>query len=594
MEFEKADDKLLRAQPNNVPLSSAYSIFEIGTERDITRGPRVDRSCRDCICFVIFMLAFAFFLGISAAGYAEGKPEEVLDIYIHPKDHDGEVCPPTYPYIFYPVSPLQGSILPNMTMIGACTKQCPTATQHAICQAKDLALCSSKAISKPTIKIGKYCFPNHFHYQFNFGAAVVNIREAWPVMLLCFFTTIVVGFLFLAVLETCTFIIVWGVLLSFIGGIVAAGTYTYMHVEEIHEDHGWRHWNILAFSYTSWGVAAALTILTVCYCKTLRTAIALLETAAEFLIDVKSQMVQPVLFALVHVLFSAAWVVTFAYVMTINVKYGDEVCVPRHDLGQLGKGKQYLVPADNPFCVEWSSSAEIAIGVFMVFMLLWINGMISALSHFTTAYAAGVWYHLGSFAMGAFVCTICKILQILFCWVRWLTKKTEGVNPNPVSKVFLACGDCLCTSCLKSIVFYVTDQAYIQAALLGTGFCESARAASAITVRHPLRAALASNLSDMLELCGAALITFCSVALGFFLLNNSNMVSEVDDVVPPLVLIGLVGATIGLTMMHPYSRATMTIMQCFFADEEMSKNMGHSSARHIPGTLRGFLRNNEE
>jgi len=513
-------------------------------------------------------------------------------------------------------------------MFGICTTKCPSKSKNVMpeCTTTDASgantktYCSSKwyqSNGDDTFALGPYCISNEYKdrvmEKFNSLQVLESIYESWPVLIICFVGTIIAGFFFLFFLEYFAGILAWSLVAAVVALFAFTGTYAWINFEMLSEERGMSGTSIKAIAGVAWSFAAVTLLLGCCCRKSINLSAGLLKCAAAFLVDVKSQMVSPLFFALFHILYCALWIGVLICVMTIGAY---ETCEAK--CSSASAATPCYVPKTNPFCLHYTWNGEgVARLIVLVLMLFWINGMISALSHFQTSYTAGVWYfsdndpesgekllpggntccdwsltfkaiakgiwyHSGSFAFGAMLVSIVQVIRFVLRLVT--TKNDDG---NGTQRAMLCCA-MACFAWLEELVSFVSGQAYIQVALLGVNFCEGGKSAFSISVRNPGRVVLASRFSDMLELLGTGIITTGMVCLGAVLLQ-SGMVGDVEDVLVPCIVLGVMSFITGLTMMHPYSTATMAILHCFIADEQMSEYCGLAGARHVPPQLSSFV-----
>jgi len=601
---------------------SQYQYRE-GGPRDLTTGPRAARSCTDLFCLILFAIGAVTFAGLAIEGATRGNTE-ILDKYVHPLEVSGSRCGEGHytdqeKIFYFSEDTVDGTTIPKGEMFGMCTSVCPSKTRKITpqCNAKDSAHCKEAwdKFGVDTFSLGPYCInkPLMADTQFSSISILESLYKSWPVLIVCFVVTIIAGFVFLFFLEQCVGIIAWALVIAIVGIFTALGIYAWVNHTTLEDQHDMSEESIKAVACISWALAVLTALLAMCFHKSINLSVGLLKCAAAFLLDVKSQMVSPLFFALFHILYFCLWVGVLICVLLIGAK---ETC--ENQCTGSGASKTCYVPKKNPFCIKYESDSEgIARLSFLVVMLLWVNGMISALSHFQTSYAAGVWYfseiddesrekklpggntfcdwtltfkgmfkglwfHTGSFAFGALLVTIAGIIRAM---LSLISKKSHG--ENGAQRVMLCCSMAIC-GWLDKLVAFASNQAYVQTALLGSSFCESGKSAFALSLRYPGQVLLASRFSDILELLGSTAIMTGVAFLGVVLLQSS-MVSGIEDVMTPIIVISVISFTTALTMMHPYSTATMAILHCFIADEQMSEYCGFADARHIPEQLKGFL-----
>ena len=137
--------------------------------------------------------------------------------------------------------------------------------------------------------------------------------------------------------------------------------------------------------------------------------------------------------------------------------------------------------------------------LFMLFGLIWIIALMSAIEKFTIAATTCMWYfsgqgsdsnqkdsdvalnlglrwaifyHLGSLAFGSFLIAVCTMIKIIFEFFAYKAEKS-GANANPMVKCFICCARCMIWA-LDAYIKFMNKNAYIQIALHNNNFCQSA------------------------------------------------------------------------------------------------------------------------
>lgn len=112
---------------------------ELGASKDnFKNGPIGKRSCSDCLCCIIFLVAILGFCAASSYGYDNGDPKKLLLGW----DSDKNGCgysdkTKDYPYLYWGEPPslkIKEAILDmnlskaiEMLSYGVCVKECPSA-----------------------------------------------------------------------------------------------------------------------------------------------------------------------------------------------------------------------------------------------------------------------------------------------------------------------------------------------------------------------------------------------------------------------------------------------------------------------------------
>lgn len=113
-------------------------------------------------------------------------------------------------------------------------------------------------------------------------------------------------------------------------------------------------------------------------------------------------------------------------------------------------------------------------------------------------------YHFGSLAFGSLILAIVQFLQLA---VEAFKKQAESSGANQ-SKAFEYVINCLrcCLACVERIVQFINKTAYIQIALRGKGFCESAKNGFEMAWSNPMRFAVVNGVGEIIMFLGKLMI----------------------------------------------------------------------------------------
>jgi Plasma-membrane choline transporter. len=246
-----------------------------------------------------------------------------------------------------------------------------------------------------------------------------------------------------------------------------------------------------------------------CYRRSISIAIAVLQTAAEFMQASRGTTVQPLVFAVSHGALYSFGALVLAAIYACEPPNGQASTLPF---------------ADNVGLVV----------AFVVVFTLWQNAFVSALSQFMIAHACGewyfapfdsrgkkvlrhsltaraasvgIWYHTGTLAFGSLIVGVAGLLHWLLTWAR-------EHDPNRERNGVQAC---LCAvnrwalALVDGFLTLISKQAYIQVALLGCGFVHAMKVALAVQIRHPVKLGIIHSVSEVLRFLGT--VTVVAVGL---------------------------------------------------------------------------------
>jgi len=143
----------------------------------------------------------------------------------------------------------------------------------------------------------------------------------------------------------------------------------------------------------------------------------------------------------------------------------------------------------------------------------------------------------------------------------------------------------------------VTDNAYIQMALVGKGFCTSCLVGLGILVRHPILATVVGRCSAVFRLVGPLGVMSLTGLVAWPILGRAEDLQGLlfsgglSNAFAPLVCVMILGFVIGELMMFPYATVSKTIFHAYSADEEMEEHHGGAlRPPHMPPPIQHFFR----
>jgi hypothetical protein len=385
-------------------------------------------------------------------------------------------------------------------------------------------------------------------------------------------------------------------------------------------------------AYICWGFAVLWVLLICCKSKALRLAIAILECAAKFVSDVKGVVFIP----LVQIVIAILWIFIWGFIASFVLTQVPEDRVPTGSFatwvdvmgtndtqGQCnneapvgGAWKYYgdLNSANDtcsgnygntdgitPACWKCFPPRYVLGWRFWVelFVYLWNAAFLVAVGQCVIAGAVGIWffrtdtsqpvslkkalhtcfrYHLGSMAVGSFILALVQLARYI---CRYLSEQAKA-QKNKVAQCVFKCIEC-CLWCFEKCVKFMNRQAYIQVALMGTNFLQSAKNAFFLLLRNIVRFGILTSLGTVIYYVGYLFIMAATTVVGYMILQAMH--SDVNVVVPVISYMAI-GFMIGRLFMSVFAVAIDAMLHCFVAAEEMK--IGEC----VPSNLRGFMREN--
>jgi len=163
-------------------------------------------------------------------------------------------------------------------------------------------------------------------------------------------------------------------------------------------------------------------------------------------------------------------------------------------------------------------------------------------------------------------------------------EKQASAAKNRVLVLVLKAVQC-CIWCFEKCLKYLNKNAYIQIALVGKGFCTSAKAAFFLIFRNAARFGAVAILGSIINWIGIIFITVGTSVAGYFLLKALH-----PDVTPILPMAIYVASSylVAKLYMNVFGLSVDTMLQCFIATEEMGGDSGF-----VPTQLQSLLPSKE-
>ena len=267
--------------------------------------------------------------------------------------------------------------------------------------------------------------------------------------------------------------------------------------------------------WTLIGLGCFFFIIILCCCNRIRLAVAICKSAGQFVGSVCTVILVPI----------------FQTVLAFSLWVGALI-----SMVYLVSAAKFVVMNSSDYFTSIESYGDTALVRFyiFVFLTLWVNAFLSAMTIFIIASATCMWYyshapgnelslpiwrsykmvfryHWGSLAIGALLLAIVQFMQMI---VELFKRQAEAQN-NKCLEYVLKCVQCF-LACVECIVKFINTQAYIQIALKGRNFCYAAKDGFELVWSNPLRYAIVGGIGTVIMFLGKLMIA-CLTAFLFYL-----------------------------------------------------------------------------
>ncbi|CAK85024.1 unnamed protein product (macronuclear) [Paramecium tetraurelia] len=626
-----------------------------GTDPKLRNGPVVDRECTDIFCLLLFIVfTFGMFF-ISGYAFKNGDPHRIAQPY----DPDHRACGvdedvADYPYIYF-ANPTN----PKYLYVTTCVSECPQeesepapSARHTKISHLEEAKTNSKLPSELKCQpnsIVKSCKQNML--STNPEEVVVIYNTELFMKTVCLPTTkqyyetvkdkidvetmekvsndmittkwlifgsigisLVLGFIFLFLIETLAGCVIWTLLLLLFSVLIAGGIYTtgYYYaltdpsklpasaqaeidaqtLQEQAQAENVNPKNYLYIGITLFSLAGLILLVVCCMYSRIRLAIAILETACDYVQANFTVVVLPFVTFFIMLLYFIYWFVVALYLYSS----GETTSKPKQlPFGQFSFTQNQKIFANiHLFGLLWNSSFIIASVEFIIAgsVCIWYfqqgpRAQEGGPIPLPTAIGRFFRYHLGTVAFGSLILAIIEFIRI---WLAFLYKQQEElIKKNKFFEYLFKCLMC-CMWCFEKCVQYINKNAYVVSNMTGKGFFHSAKEAIFLIARNPLRFATVGGFGEIFIALGRGFIALLTGLFCYIVITRTEKFKyNVTYPEAPSLLCGAIGLVVGSLFMSIYGVACDAILIVFVMDEEMEKQNGKGVALCCPPKLEKFL-----
>lgn len=240
--------------------------------------------------------------------------------------------------------------------------------------------------------------------------------------------------------------------------------------------------------------------------------------------------------------------------------------------------------------------------IYMVFGLIWVVNLISAITSFTTNIAASTYYfnsnaslegeaevgfaskmvwgsHIGTLALSSFVMTLVFFVKIVFQLI--LEAFTRIGDTNGPLRCIGNCAMCL-LSCIESCIDYFEKSAFAYIAVSGESFCDGCYNGMLLNLKHGLEFAWAMVLATGFVWIGKLAIVTANVFVAFNVMKyyTHEMQTDGGNITTPLIFVGILTFIIADVFLSQFDEAVQSMLTCICVDKDLNHN-----ARYGPPTF---------
>lgn len=545
-----------------------------------------EHHCTDVPWLVLFIVALAGMIYTQEYAREHGNVRKLTHGFNYQKQLCG-VDLPDQPYVYW-CKDSSGSLALHYPI---CIPSCPVNDTGTPTSCFDPTTQQETRIPTYTTKHqGPFCIPQEAHLLKKLtdkligqGAAtkaikiLTNISEARMLLAASACLAIVIGYIYLFLLDHYAGPVVKVALFAMIMGPIAGGAYfTYnglfapQDTASIMSDPQ----SDVIFGVCGFAIGGAFLIVACCFMGSLDTAVGCIEAACECLFQEPTLLLEP-------------FISLTSKVITLVMMTGGILslvsCGNVAPSGEVGIMRTF----------EWTDQ-EKGFMCFLVFMTFWLLEFGNAMSQYVLAWATQMWYftpyegdrkrdvpscgickgyvnvmthHMGTIALGSLMIASLRVIRLI---VMGLVRQMQAEG-NCV-------GACIAKVCVCIITFFqdflafLNKNAYMDVAITSENFCSAASRAMGVMVEEGSVVAILNGAQAIFTITGMGLICGIPGFLTFVACKRLDTFSNPESLhyveTPKWVALAsmMVCAIIGVSFMLVFDTVGDTILYCFAID----------------------------
>jgi len=554
--------------------------------------------CTDVVCVFILSLGL---LGLGLILRYANEHGDMRRLY-HGLNFKGELCGIDVPesYLYWCQSGDNGLLdLSHPTCVNSCptakgtSRSCYNATLGSFAWVADY----------PTYPFaGRLCMPvdswltsqvSHTPLAHDL-LAISQISRAWQPLLVSAGLALVLGYAYLFFLNFAVGQIVWVCMAIMVLVSVLGGSYliyaSWPHGLDGKPDTGDETWDI-CIGASSIVLGLAFLLIASCRKRSIDMAIGCIEAACECIFDLPSLLFEPLVILTLKAASLGPMIAGFLWLLSC---------------GKVVDKGMYRI-------LEYSDK-EKAFILYYLFMLIWINELLSAVSHFVLAYvttrwyfapygracvgkgkwglpafavvqgfSVGFFYHLGTLSFGALVITFVRAFRMCLAYLEKVASDNGNCLGRCLAKVLFCC-----LTCFESCLEFLNNYAYMDVALNSSTFCDAARRATAVITNEISTLGALTGACWMFQLGGLGAITGLGSLLTGLMVRHVSVYNDptsefyVQDPVSLTIVAGFISLLVAATFMIGFDTISCTILYCFAIEKHHTRTFaGKPQSRTI-------------
>jgi len=560
--------------------------------------------CTDILCVLIFMFTLSGVFWVLGYASTHGDMRKLYNGY----NFEGQLCGIDTPgeFLYWCQDPAQLGILDLVHPI--CVDSCPSGSETSNSCFNDL---TGSFVDIPDYEAmafaGRYCMPTEGPLMSQVSSAlkgnslarlISGLSEttwAWVPLLVSAVFAFFLGYLYLFFLFRAACCIVWACMVIMVVVPLCAGGYLVSwslrgNTDNLH-NIGDMQW-MFTVGMSSFVLGVILLLIAAFRKRSINTAVHCIEAACECMWDMPSLLVEPFV-----TLFFKCSMLTL---MSIGF------------LWMLSAGKVTHHGLYRSFSYDVWEKRYIA---YYFFMMIWVNDLCDAMSHFVLAYAVQLWYfspiendakvevpslaifrgyrvgllcHIGTLAFGAVIIAVVRSVRMALAYAEKLANDTYNCAAACIAKAFLCC-----FTCIQNGLEFLNKNAYIDVAITSSNFCSAASRATLVVSSEMTAVSALNGACWIVQLAGLGAITGLGSVASWLLVtrvgnfSDPNSPSYVHDPVFLTLVAAVISFLVAFIFMIVFDTVSDSILYCYALEKRRHRGRTENDGEPVP---RGLMR----
>jgi len=371
---------------------------------------------------------------------------------------------------------------------------------------------------------------------------------------------------------------VWGSIVLTDALIFGGGYYLFYMADvwdaadpQTHSDNDIRNAKIV--SYVVFAIGGLFFVLMIYLRKEIQLALNTVEETSKAINAMPALSLYPIFECLALLIFLAVWMLYAVFLASLGTLETESFSNPFNDVTisirvfefdeRIVRSAWFLL-----FCLYWTYQFILCMGEIIVAMSVakwYFTRDKSKVGSFTVlkSISSSFFYHVGTAAFGALILAILRIFRTILARVQKYAKDAD----NKLAEILLCSCSC-CMWCLDKFLRFMNKNAFIQTAIFGTSFCQSAFEAFNLIARNIKKVGAITYVSEAVSIIGKLFITVATGAASYFAMDHF-IGNELTSLAGPIVLILILAYNVADAFMDIFEIGVSTILHCFVADDEM-------------------------